>query len=841
VPTEISDDVAEVSDKLVAASVWRGLPGRASQSFSTGLTRDDYLSLVNHASILALSDNAKDRTLAYEIITHSLRLRDQVSPALVRAVEFLLARLGNFPGRRLLRNRYKSSFDQNMSVPPVLALEAIARELENTVQGVDQPLTDFQFDFLDALEVSRAVSVSAPTSAGKSFVLSLRIREKLRSNIGACVVYLAPTRALIREVMLRLRLQLNAGGLDAVALRCVPLPSTLEDTPHGIVYVLTQERLLSLMHASEEEFRLDLLVVDEAQNIRDGARGVLLQTAIENALREAPKAEVVFACPVIANPTEFLTLFTNSEGATRKELHSPVVQNFVLVDADRDAPKQLRFSLLRRGKSISLGAREFDHKFWGVSGLRRRAQLAIEVTQERDGCLVYANGAWEAEQLAEQLASLRKSVVANEDTRDFVEFVEEHIHPEYPLVNTLKHGVGFHHGEMPGSVRAGVEDLFRGRKIQFICCTSTLLQGVNLPARHLVAEKPQKGNHLPLAQSDFLNLAGRAGRLLREFHGNVWCISPGTWVNAPTDETEQPVVSAVFDTVLNESPHLVRQVLQNETKDYDGSITATIGRLLTEFVFTGRMPSEPATPESRSELALTMDRIKGLELRLPREVFIRNSTILPSKLERIYLTLLAEPDLRPWLPLRPYDEGFYAGLVRIFELLQTEFDERAGFSFRFEANQASKWIWQRTLREIIESRLTWQRENGKRADVQKTIRDIIKCIEQRLRFHWVRHLRAYNDVLVAALIAKGQSEEADRLFPLYLHLEYGASNSVVINLVSLGFSRTASLILFKLGIFPPDADPESCRQIILRTNLTRRQVPPFLQREVRALLGKAGA
>ena len=85
----------------------------------------------------------------------------------------------------------------------------------------------------------------------------------------------------------------------------------------------------------------------------------------------------------------------------------------------------------------------------------RRAQLALRRDGERDGCLVYANGAWEAEKTAEALAALRPAHEPPQEVQDFITYIKENIHAEYALLKTLKAGVAFHHGEMPAGVRAG--------------------------------------------------------------------------------------------------------------------------------------------------------------------------------------------------------------------------------------------------------------------------------------------------------------------------------------------------------------------------------------------------
>lgn len=832
---EIDETLRSLSDGLVALSVRRKLPGEAVYRIRSGLKAADYLTLINQASVLALSDEPSARTLAYEIATHSLGLKDEASPELVGAVDFLLARLGNFPGRWLLRQRYPGA--EKFRSPPLLRLEASARQRENTVPEFGKPLTDFQADLLHTLSEPAPVSVSAPTSAGKSFVLSLQILRRLRSRPGARVAYIVPTRALIREVMLRLRQELVGGGLGGASIRCVPQPALPEDVPEGVIYVLTQERLLSLLYAAGDTFGLELMVVDEAHGIGEGARGILLQTAVEHVLKRSPKVELVFASPPIGNPEVFLDLFTKGAGRIRRERHSPVAQNFILIEGVRKQPDRLKFELIRGDRRIDLGERCTSNLGWRVGCLKRRAQIAALVTGERDGCLVYANGAWEAEEIANDLTDMRPEGTIHPEVQDFIDYISEQIHDEYPLISALRRGVAFHHGEMPATVRAGVEDLFRQRKLRFISCTSTLLQGVNLPARHLVAEKPRRGNGHPLTGAEFTNLAGRAGRLMREFHGNVWCVNPGEWNQRPHDSIQVVKVASAFDKALADPMRLMEAAKDPNFDDRSGLITATLGRILSEHILPNAPLKLPANHPAEKDLELVVEELKSLRLALPPDVFARNSAVLPLKLEKLYERLTAEADIEAFVPTHPFQDDSFERLQNILKLLQEVFDGKTHFGYRFDATLSLKWMKQHTLREIIEARRTWQIQNNRPLQpIGEVIRTMIQAIERRIRFKLVRSLRAYHDVLHVALLARGMRAEAEHLIPLHVYMECGASNSVVLNLISLGFSRTSALVLYKTGIFPQESSPERCRHLVTRW-FNDLKIPVTVRREAEQLLG----
>lgn len=97
------------------------------------------------------------------------------------------------------------------------------------------------------------------------------------------------------------------------------------------------------------------------------------------------------------------------------------------------------------------------------------------------------------------------------------------IHKDYYLADCLAHGVAFHFGSLPQVIRNKVEKLFKKGEIKYLFCTSTLLEGVNLPAKNIfiLSNKKHRSN---MSKIDFWNLAGRAGRLNFELFGNVFCI-----------------------------------------------------------------------------------------------------------------------------------------------------------------------------------------------------------------------------------------------------------------------------------------------------------------------------
>ena len=78
---------------------------------------------------------------------------------------------------------------------------------------------------------------------------------------------------------------------------------------------------------------------------------------------------------------------------------------------------------------------------------------------------------------------------------------------------------------MPTQLRRAVEEAVTKGHVDYLVCTSTLLQGVNTSGtQHLHVPTGARKVSPAGLRRDFWNLSGRAGRLRREFQGNIFLI-----------------------------------------------------------------------------------------------------------------------------------------------------------------------------------------------------------------------------------------------------------------------------------------------------------------------------
>lgn len=822
-------------DKLFKNSIYHLLP---IQEESRDLSHEEIRRLIGLASILSISDIPDELSLAYEIISRLIECSSDRKEQITQAADIILSRIGNFPGRKLLRNRYKNL--ENFSPTLTLSLERLAREVENTTdEGI--ALTDFQHIFYTYLETQKSLSISAPTSAGKSFILNLDLVRRLKTNNEENIVYIVPTRALITEVSTRIRQTVKTRDIPGVVIRTAPFPVKETSSLKNVIYVLTPERLLSLLKPENNTKKITSIFVDEAHEIQKGNRGITLQSAVDLALHLHPNASILFASPLISNPGYFLSLFgRQDQGLFFTETRSPVSQNLLLVS---EAPRQtnkINISLLAANKNIDLGITPVNFKFRG-SKSRQRAEFANEITQNNESTIIFANGPGDAEAVAEELLKIDRDYSPSDELKDFINFIRSEVHEEYPLARTLEQGIAVHYGDMPSIVRSGIEELFKATEIRFLCCTSTLLQGVNLPAKHIVIENPHSGDN-PMTRSDFLNLSGRAGRLLQEFHGNIWCIRPSEWNEASYTGEKLQEIKASMSKLMDDGGKLIEQLISGEIEDENKTFAeAGFSRLYQETKALGEdeVLSKYETKENSDILAKNIEHLQSLTITIPKEILDSHSSLRPDHLQRLHDKLFGAIYTEEFSLINPFQAGGYQRMCNALDIISEVFAWAENQKFRnLIAYLAHQWATGTAIGILIKDRVNYKKRENESEKTSTIIRQLLKTIETEIRFKLVKYFSAYEDIIKHCLVEKGLSESDAKQAPYHTFLEFGSCSPIELSLMSLGFSRFTALRL-KNAISWNDADEiEDYLLVLSRTDLSNLKMPRVCLKEVKDILGQ---
>jgi DEAD/DEAH box helicase/Helicase conserved C-terminal domain len=720
-----------------------------------------------------------------------------------QAAALLLERMGNRRAATLAAERDLVDPESWAKAPVPLALDVIRRRLELSIpisSGETIHANRFQRHFWSEASEHGWLSVSAPTSAGKSYIVKKWIEERVAESDRFSGVYLVPTRALIEEVSRDLKSHFGS-SVEVFVLPWDHQPGAVAKE----IYVLTQERL-HLLQNRDPGFASDLLFVDEAQKLGDGSRGVLLQRVLDEAIRRRTDAQVIFASPSSRNP-ELLLEGVPPGVPARAELSEEVTVNQNLLWANPNLADSSRWEveLISDGEPRSVGHVELAGR---TTQLKKRLPLvALAIGGDSGGNVVYVNGAAEAEETAIQIAgglSPGEVVSSVPALAALQTLVKETIHGEYRLTGVLGKGVAFHYGNMPALIRTEIERLFKEGTLRYLVCTSTLLEGVNLPCRNLFARGPKRGKGKPMSIPDFWNLAGRAGRWGQEFRGNVVCVDtdPSVWPNLPRNRKRQPI-SRASDQVLSDLDRLEAFIASDSpsevarTDPLRASVFSFLAIRVAQGTALAEIPGVSLGQANLAKLESKLERVmKGV--RLPVDLVARHPGISPTAMQVLldYFRGHKTPETLLLYPPESKDSrlSYAKALSRSRDYLGADFrsDQRCAML----AILIRDWMRGYSLRRLIEERIDYQRGEGKTVNTAKLIRETMDDVEEVARFSAPKYLACYLDVHQVFL---AEREEKPLLDPekLTLMLELGVSRFTDVSLIGLGLSRTTVLALAK--------------------------------------------
>ena len=130
----------------------------------------------------------------------------------------------------------------------------------------------------------------------------------------------------------------------------------------------------------------------------------------------------------------------------------------------------------------------------------------------------------------------------------------------HAVTRLLRSGIAVHHGGLPHALRRAIEsDVGRG-EIRAAVATSTIFQGVDLPARTIIVHSCRRrggegGRSERMHESEYWNLAGRAGRAGHETEGTVIHV-----VMTPSDEADFDHYASARDIYVDAGGGLRRPI-----------------------------------------------------------------------------------------------------------------------------------------------------------------------------------------------------------------------------------------------------------------------------------------
>lgn len=446
---------------------------------------DEEMHLKDKGKILAIatiflnSENTYVQNLGYRIVLVFCNRTKDYRPLYEVAVN-----LGYIPVAKAIDREGSESFFREFNSA---FFENFCRE---QIYVSEQQLQLNQFFYKNNYET---LSVVAPTSYGKTELILSLLRENSNKNI--CII--TPTKSLLAQTKMRI-INAKIGWIKKVVIQ----PEMYNGTDKNIVAVLTQERLLRLLKM-QQDLSFDFVVVDEAHGLlTDDERSRLLAEVV--IILEKRNSETAF---------KFLTPFLGNSDNLRIKFTDIGIEEYKI----SEYIKSERFYIFdeKNTKELKLYD-QFMDEFYGVGKCMKNA---FEFIIEKSGTnnIIYLNKPQDIEEFSARFSNARKHI-DDKNIEKICNNLKDFIHPQYRLLDCIRSGIIYHHGSVPDSVRIYIEHAFSVcSQIRYVVTSSTLLEGVNLPADKLFVLDNRKGRGY-LSPSNFKNLIGRICRFSEIFN-----------------------------------------------------------------------------------------------------------------------------------------------------------------------------------------------------------------------------------------------------------------------------------------------------------------------------------
>ncbi|RHY34546.1 hypothetical protein DYB32_000856 [Aphanomyces invadans] len=351
-----------------------------------------------------------------------------------------------------------------------------------------------------AFESGENLLLCAPTGAGKTNVAMLTILHEMAKALqddGSIdldsfkIVYVAPMKALVQEVVSNLTQRLTAAyGLQVRELSGDQNLSR-EELFNTQIIVTTPEKWDIITRKSGDDRTytqlVRLIIIDEIHLLHD-TRGPVLEALVARTIRQVESTQQMVR---LVGLSATLPNFQDVAAFLRV---NPDKGLFEFDSTYRPVPLQQQYIGIMEKKAM------------------KRHQMMNEICYEKileqakhdNQVLIFVHSRKETVATAKAIPTTN---VHNDGLKEILPF-----------------GFGVHHAGMKREDRSLVEALFADGHVRVLCCTSTLAWGVNLPAHTVIIKGTQmysaeKSDWVELSALDILQMLGRAGRIQYDTQG----------------------------------------------------------------------------------------------------------------------------------------------------------------------------------------------------------------------------------------------------------------------------------------------------------------------------------
>lgn len=810
--------IQKMSKKAFEDVYLKDLLHKLEENYCNRLCYDDFQLTINNkeinhllrfSDILCRSEDSKHRNLSLKIISLLQEINEISNMEYFQIIATnVLVKLGNFPSMPIIIDSEQYLKIDEIRNDYIIKILAQSSPLE-------KPFTDAQYSVFEEMKRRNHYSFSGSTSFGKSFIFEAFTKYIIEAhNKTDNIAFIVPTKALINQVGQRLKEITRDFGYKVITTPIIPKVFLNQDNRY--VFVFTPERLISYFMDGNNP-QIDYLMVDEAHKLlsKKDTRTPLLYHSLVLAKRKS--VNIYFASPNIPNADVFLKMINNSTDESKSVLESPVAQNRFFIDTVNDKS----FMISEFGKDIIFSKFNFsDDK---IENLKK----VLETFSKNRQSIIYCNTVDKTIQTAIRFSNKINDVDLLQ-INELMELIDEKVHSQYFLKKCLKKGIAYHFGGIPEEIKLRIENLYKQGQIKYLFCTSTLLEGVNLPAKNIFILSENIGNG-KMTDIDFWNLAGRAGRLSKDISGNIFCVNlfdqRGYWKdtkdgvkilrNKQIKEVEPQILSNRNDNLYKNISNYI------EGKDYTNKSLSSEQKKIIEMygnvlLFHDSINNDSVLKDKfidNNTDSISLLKKTRTSLKVPSEILATSIGINVANQNRI-----ATSDV-PRLPkTTKYDD-----CLRVLTILYNQYKwnetESSGRNpmirnknqLKYYATLMESWINSKPLKVLIQKTIDFYYNNGderniyirqedgrmqeikfdKQNDVHtnKLINDVVGDLENVLRFKIKNYVSNYQALL------KNKEEASQDTGDWENYIEYGTTDSKIIEIQNLGFPRNIAIFL----------------------------------------------
>lgn len=388
------------------------------------------------------------------------------------------------------------------------------------------------------LETDKNLIVSAPTSFGKS----LLIEDIVASRKFKDIVVIQPTLALLAETRKKLRKYKDD---YKIIVRTTQEPSQEISN----LYLFTAERVMEYTYFEN----IDFFIIDEFYKIsakREDERAITLNNAFHLLLTK-------FKC-------RFYLLGPNIDGISKGFAEK---YNAIFYKTDYSLIDNKVIDIYTEHKT------EFDktshHRkagYYEAVTYRENILFNLLLDLKEEQTLIYCSSPSRVSDLSMKFQIFLKSKnIIGENQVPLIEWIEKNVDKRWSLRDALQYKIGMHDGSLQKHITSSVIKYFNEGDLQYLFCTSTIIEGVNTSAKNVIIYDNWKGSKKLIDFFDYSNIKGRSGRMMVHYIGKIYDF------NKPPTKEDDLIIDIPFFEQNKEKGHLKAEILihldESEIKD----------------------------------------------------------------------------------------------------------------------------------------------------------------------------------------------------------------------------------------------------------------------------------